>query len=80
MSPIKIILLISYAILAALAITMPGTVLGTGAAWVLLILAVAHAVEVAVFFKRCRAAGGSLPFHMLQVFLFGVAHMRELKE
>ncbi|QFU76216.1 hypothetical protein EY643_11400 [Halioglobus maricola] len=80
MSPIKIIMLITYAILAALAITMPGTGLGTGAAWVLLILAVAHLVEVAVFFKRCRAAGGSLPLHLLQVFLFGVAHMRELKE
>ena len=34
--------------------------------------AVVHAIETLVFFRLCKAAGGSLPGHLLSVFLFGV--------
>ena len=47
---------------------------------ILVILAVAHTVEMLVFFKACREAGGSIAGHMLNVFLFGVVHMQGLKK
>ena len=46
----------------------------------LFILAVAHTVEMVVFFKLCREAGGSLPLHLLNIFLFGIFHAKEIKE
>jgi uncharacterized protein YhhL (DUF1145 family) len=44
-----------------------------------LVLLVAHAIEVLIFFKACQRAGGSLPGHLVNVLLFGVIHMREVK-
>ncbi len=78
MSGTKIGILVGYAVLIAL------VVLGSGIAAnialsLLVLLAVAHVVEMAVFYGRCKAAGGSMAGHMFQVFLFGVFHVRELK-
>ena len=42
------------------------------------ILVVVHAVECAVFLPRLRAAGGSLANHLVQTFLFGIAHVSTL--
>ncbi|NND67514.1 MAG: hypothetical protein HKN19_08005 [Halioglobus sp.] len=78
MSPVKLATLAFYAVLALLAITLDGTV-ATWSLRLLLILAVAHAIEVLVFFKVCRDAPGSLPGHLLSVFLFGIFHVKELK-
>jgi uncharacterized protein YhhL (DUF1145 family) len=79
MSAGKIVLLIIYAVLAGLAITQPATSAGIWSLRILVVLVVAHAVEVAIFFKACQRAGGSLPGHLVSVFLFGVLHMKELK-
>jgi len=79
MSVAKIIALVTYAILAALAITQPDTAAGIWGLRILVILAVAHTIEMLVFFKACQRAGGSLPGHLVNVFLFGVIHMKEIK-
>jgi uncharacterized protein YhhL (DUF1145 family) len=79
MSATKIAILVGYAILGALALTQSGSPAGVWSAKILLILVVAHAVEVIVFFKACRRAGGSLVGHLFNVLLFGVFHMKEIK-
>lgn len=78
MSPVKMATLAFYAILAVLAFTAEGAV-ATWSLRLLVILAVAHAIEVVVFFKVCRDAPGSLPGHLLNVFLFGIFHIKEIK-
>ena len=79
MSAVKIAILVGYAILAALALTQAGSPAGAWSARVLLILVVAHTVEMIVFFKACQRAGGSLVGHLFNVLLFGVFHMKEIK-
>ncbi|MDZ7781857.1 MAG: hypothetical protein U5K56_02570 [Halioglobus sp.] len=78
MSATKIAMLVIYAVLAALALTVSGPV-GTWSLAILAVLAVAHAIETVVFYRLCERAGGSLPLHLLNVFLFGVLHVKELK-
>ena len=79
MSAGKILLLVVYAVLAGLALTQGGSAAGMWALRALGILAVVHLIETAIFFKMCKAAGGSLVGHLLSVFLFGVLHVKELK-
>ena len=79
MSAAKIVLLVVYAGLAILAITQAGTPAATWAIRIIVILAIAHTVEMVVFFQACRRAGGSLAGHLFNVFLFGVFHMKEVK-
>ena len=79
MSAGKIVLLVIYAICAALALTQAGTTAGVWGGRILLILAVAHTVEMMVFFKACQRAGGSLAGHLVNVFFFGALHMKEIK-
>lgn len=79
MSTAKIVMLVLYAILAGLAITQGDTAAGIWSLRLLYLLAVLHIIEVAVYFKLCKAAGGSLGGHLLSVLLFGVLHVKELK-
>ncbi len=79
MSAIKIGTLAFYVVLAVLALTQGGSAVGDWSLRILVILAIAHAVEMVVFFKVCREAGGSLPLHLVNVFLFGIFHVREIK-
>jgi uncharacterized protein YhhL (DUF1145 family) len=79
MSTGKIVLLVMYAVLAGLVLTQGESTVGIWALRLLLLLAVAHVIEVVVFFKVCKEAGGSLPGHLLNVFLFGVLHVNEIK-
>ena len=79
MSAGKIVLLVIYAILAALAITQGDAAVGVWALRLLVLLVVVHTIEVLVFFKACREAGGSLPVHLLNVLLFGVLHIKDIK-
>ena len=79
MSAAKIVLLVIYAVLAALAITQGDTTVGSWSLKVLGILVIVHAIETLVYFKLCKAAGGSLGGNLLSVFLFGVLHVKELK-
>ena len=80
MSAVKKGMLAFYAVLAILAVTQSDMSVGQWSLYLLGILALAHLVEMAVFFKLCRDAGGSLPVHLLQVFLFGIVHARELQD
>jgi uncharacterized protein YhhL (DUF1145 family) len=79
MSAAKIVLLLIYAVLAVLALTQGESGVGAWSLRILVILAVVHAIETLVFFRLCKAAGGSLPGHLVSVFLFGVLHVNELK-
>jgi hypothetical protein len=79
MSAGKIGCLVLYAVLVMLAITQAGTSVATLAVWVLLVLAVAHAIEVLIFFRLCQRAPGSLLGNLLQLFIFGYFHMVEMK-
>ena len=81
MSTPKIVTLLVYAVLAALAITQGGTTpLGVWSLRILAILAAAHAIEMVVFFKLCKQASGSLAGNLINVFLFGVIHAGEMKK
>jgi len=73
------VLLGIYVVLIVLALTQGGAAIGAWSLRILGLLAVVHLIEVAVFFKLCQSAGGSLPVHLLNVFLFGVLHTNELK-
>ena len=79
MSPIKIVSLLIYLVLAVLSLTQGDTSVGIWSFRILYILAAVHLVEVVVFFRLCQSAGGSLPVHLLNVFLFGVIHANEIK-
>ncbi len=78
MSTTKLLILAVYAVIVAVAVVAAGTTAGNYALWTLLILVAVHSVEMVVFYKRCREAGGSIVGHLFNVFLFGVFHMREL--
>ncbi len=79
MSAGKKIMLVIYVVLCGLALFQGGTGAGDWSLRILVILAVVHAIETAVFFRFCQRAGGSLPTHLLNVFLFGVLHVQEVK-
>ncbi len=78
MSVVKVFILVGYAVLVYLAMGMQGSEAAQWAQWLIMGLIVAHVIEVAMFFKKCKAAGGSLPLHMINVLLFGVFHIKEL--
>lgn len=80
MSTQKISILVIYAVLAVVALMAAGSTAGTWALNILLILAVAHIVEMGVFYKRCKQAGGSLAVHLCNVFLFGIFHIKEIEK
>ncbi|MEH6567917.1 MAG: hypothetical protein V7709_02500 [Halioglobus sp.] len=71
--------LVFYALLAILAITQAGTTVGTIVNGIIVALVVVHALEVIIFFKLCKEAGGSLLGHLFNVFVFGYFHTAELK-
>jgi uncharacterized protein YhhL (DUF1145 family) len=79
MSAGKIVLLVMYVVLAGLVLTQGESTVGIWSLRLLLILVVVHAIEVVAFFKVCKEAGGSLPGHLLNVFLFGVLHVNDIK-
>ena len=79
MSAGKIGCLILYAVLILVAFTQAGTTLGSGAAWILLALAVSHVLEMVLYFRLCQQASGSLAGNLFNVFVFGYFHMVEMK-
>ena len=79
MSGTKIAILASYLVLALVAVMADGQ-LSSYAMYILGGLALAHLVEIALFYKRCQQADGSMPVHVLSVFLFGIFHVKELEK
>ena len=80
MSATKMAILVGYVVLGAMGVIYAGSAVGDWSLRILLLLAVAHVVEMAVFYKRCQQAGGSMALHLFNVFLFGVFHVRELEQ
>lgn len=79
MSAGKVVLLVIYAVLVGLALTQGDSAFGVWSLRILALLVVVHAIEVLVYFKLCKAAGGSFVGHMVQVFIFGVLHVKDIK-
>lgn len=79
MSPLKMIALVIYAVLAYFAVSGPGTPAGNWSLGILGFLVVLHLGEAVIFFRTCQRAGGSLSLHLLNVLLFGVIHLREIR-
>lgn len=79
MSAGKIGCLVLYAVLILVALTQAGTTMGSGAAWILLALAVSHVLEMVLYFRLCQQASGSLAGNLFSVFVFGYFHMVEMK-
>ena len=75
----KIACLALYVTLAAILVLMPGTSAAMVAFWLAVGLVVAHILEMVVFYGELKRAGGSLVGHLLNVFLFGVFHMKEVR-
>jgi uncharacterized protein YhhL (DUF1145 family) len=79
MSAGKIGCLVLYAVLVLVAVSQAGTPMGTGAAGILLALAVSHLIEMVLYYRLCQQASGSLAANLLNVFVFGYFHMIEMK-
>ncbi len=79
MSAAKKVLLAVYAVLVAIVIVQGDSTAGVWSLRLLSILVIVHLIETAVYYNLCKAAGGSLGKHLLNVFLFGVLHVSELK-
>lgn len=75
----KIVMLALYAVMIVLALVSADSAAGVWSLRILMVLAGVHLIEMIVFYKRCKEAGGSMGNHLLNVFLFGVVHMKELK-
>ncbi len=67
-------------IVSALAALLAGGIIGTIGSLLFGLLVIAHAIECVVFHKEIQNAPGPLASQLVQVFLFGVVHMGELRE
>ena len=78
MSVQKIVVLVVWvaALLASLFATGLAATLGT---ILVAFLVVAHTIECVVFRKELEQAPGSMGSQLIQVFVFGVVHMQELR-
>jgi uncharacterized protein YhhL (DUF1145 family) len=54
---------------------VPGARLGRIVFWLLVVV---HTIECVVYLPTLERAGGSLTWHLVQTFLFGIAHLREI--
>ena len=78
MSSQKIAVLVVW-ITSLLAMVLSGGLIGTIGKFLFGFLVVAHAVECFVFRKEIEDAPGGMGAQLVQVFLFGVVHMQELR-
>lgn len=78
MSTQKIVVAVVW-ILSGLGMWLGSGLLATIATGLFGFLVVAHAIECVVFLKEIREAPGGLANNLVQVFVFGVVHMQELR-
>jgi uncharacterized protein YhhL (DUF1145 family) len=71
--------LILYVILIYVAITVPLTLPANISLGVLVLLAALHLVECFMYKDIIRQAPGSPAWHLLNIFLFGIVHMMNMK-
>lgn len=79
MSPLKLAVAASWVFAIVLMLFFGGS-LGTLGKVVFGILVVIHGIECLVFLPKLKRAPGGLAANLLQVFLFGAVHVRELQE
>jgi membrane protease YdiL (CAAX protease family) len=70
----KIGTLIVYAIMAWVAISFPLTLWSQFCIGLLVIIVLAHIAECFMYRKLMQQAPGTVPWHLANVFLFGVMH------
>ena len=80
MKSIKIGTLVVYVILIYVAISFPLTVFSQFCIGVLVLLAALHAMECYLYRKLAQQASGGVGWNLLNVFLFGVLHMMDMKD
>ena len=78
MSTQKIVVAVVW-ILSGLGMWLGSGLLVTIATGLFGFLVVAHTIECVVFMKEIREAPGGLANNLVQVFVFGVVHMQELR-
>ena len=78
MSSQKIAVLVVW-IASLLASVLSSGIIGTIGSVIFGFLVVAHAIECFVFRKELEEAPGGMGAQLVQVFLFGVVHMQELR-
>ena len=78
MSTQKIVVLATW-IGSALAMLLSDGIVGTIGSVLFGLLVLAHAIECVVFLGELKKAPGPLGAQLVQVFLFGVVHMGELR-
>ena len=78
MSTQKIVVAVVW-ILCGLGMWLASGWLATIATGLFGFLVIAHAIECVVFLKEIREAAGGLAHNLVQVFVFGVVHMQELR-
>jgi|GEM_PF-6889675 len=74
----KLVTLVVYAVLAALAFLKPNSKVGNAGKWILISIPFVHLVEFAFVYKVLQQAEGSLFGHFVQTFMFGYAHWAPL--
>lgn len=79
MSPQKIAVLVTWVASAAAMLLGGDSIVATIGTGIFGFLVVAHTIECVVFLKELKAAPGPLGGQLVQVFLFGVVHMQELR-
>jgi uncharacterized protein YhhL (DUF1145 family) len=79
MSVPKFVVLITW--IGSLAAMLLGgdTLFATLGKYIFGFLVVAHLIECILFRKELEKIGGSLGKHLLQVFLFGIIHLKEVR-
>lgn len=80
MSPLKVGVLAAWIVAACGFVVATDSAAAGVARFVFWAMFAIHVIECAVFLPKLRNAPGGLGGHLVQTFVFGVAHIRELPE
>lgn len=80
MKSIKIGSLVVYVILIYVAINFPLTVVSQFSIGTLVLLAALHTMECYIYRKLAQQAPGGVGWNLLNLFLFGLFHMMDMKD
>ncbi len=78
MTAMKLSVLGLWVLFAVLLVFGGDTVWAKVGLWGLILSVLSHGLEMFLYYGRCQRAGGSMPMHMLNVFFFGVLHVKGL--
>jgi hypothetical protein len=75
----KLVVILTWLFATACLFVESDSIFITGGRVIFWLLAVAHVIECFVFLPKLKAAGGSLPTHILLTLVFGILHANELE-